>query len=100
MSTHSENLDRRISNDLQEDPGIAAGKESRLISYALRKIWLPRVLYTLIPLFYIVAGSLALFGALMLPGWSWLLPYALLGAGICIHAAAIIMSMRLRNRRK
>jgi len=62
----------------------------------LQKIWLPRALYTLVPFFYLLAGILALLGALYLPGWSWLLPYALLGAGMCIHAAVWVLSLRLR----
>jgi len=65
-----------------------------------RKVWLPRTLYTLIPLFYLISGAIALASAIWLPGWSWILPYALLGAGICLHAAIAISLMRLKSSKK
>jgi hypothetical protein len=68
--------------------------------FALEIIWLPRALYTLIPYIYLLAGLLALLSALYLPGWSWLIPYALLGAGAAIHAAAAIGIARFRGSRQ
>lgn len=68
--------------------------------FALEIIWLPRALYTLIPFIYLLAGLLALLSALYLPGWSWLIPYALLGAGAAIHAATAIGIARFRGSRQ
>ncbi len=72
----------------------------RLKTLALRKIWLPRTVYRLIPAFYFVAGSTALLSALFLDGRSWLIPYALLFAGMTLHATILIGLARLRGRRR
>lgn len=71
-----------------------------LQDFAFEIIWLPRILYTLIPFIYLLAGLLALLSALYLPGWSWLIPYALLGAGAAIHAATVIGIARFRGGRQ
>jgi len=68
-------------------------------NYALQKIWVPNVLYALIPAIYLLAGTAALFSALFMPGWKWLVPYALLFGGVCIHAGIMVTVTRMRNRK-
>jgi fatty acid desaturase len=73
---------------------------SNLGYFAFEKIWLPRMLYALIPFIYLFAGLFALLSALYLPGWRWLIPYALIGAGAAIHAAATVGIARFRGSQK
>ena len=64
----------------------------------LRKLWLPRFLYEALPYIYISCGVLALLSAAFAPGWTWILPYAILIGLICLHAGLAIATMRFRFR--
>ena len=64
----------------------------------LRKIWLPKSLYTVLPLLYIGLGLYAIVAALLLGQWSWVIPYMLILGIVLLPAGAIIMAMRWRNR--
>ena len=72
---------------------------AKLLGIATRKIWLPRIIYTLIPFFYLFTGGIALLSALYLPGWGWFIPYGLLAAGISLHVTALIGLARYRGHR-
>ncbi len=66
----------------------------------LRKLWLPRAVYELIPYAYAGLGLVALGSALYVPTWAWILPYLLLIGLTCLHAGAAILALRLRFRRR
>lgn len=74
---------------------IIARNAGRLLS---RKIWLPKILYTLLPYFYLVSGLAALFATLYISNWLWLLPHYLLFAAACLHLGAIIYRRRHRTQ--
>jgi len=64
---------------------------------AMRKIWLPRLLYDALPYFYLAAGFTALFATLYISEWFWVLPHYLLFAVACLHLAYLV-SGRRRDR--
>ena len=63
-----------------------------------RKIWLPKVLYDLLPVFYIVSGIAALLATLYISDWFWVLPHYLLFSAACLHLGGMIIRRRHRRR--
>ncbi len=63
---------------------------------AMRKIWLPRLLYDALPYFYLTAGFAALFATLYISEWFWVLPHYLLFAVACLHLAYLVSARRRR----
>ena len=59
------------------------------------KIWLPKLLYTALPHFYLVAGFIAFFTTLYISEWFWVLPHYLLFSAACIH-----LGLRVLRRRR
>ena len=66
----------------------------------LRKLWLPRAVYEVLPYLYILLGVAALVSAVFTPDWTWILPYAILVGLICLHAGLAIATLRYRFRRR
>jgi len=62
-----------------------------------RKIWLPRILYDLLPYFYLTAGFAAFFATLYISEWFWVLPHYLLFSGACLHLAYTVYARRNRS---
>jgi hypothetical protein len=63
---------------------------------ATKKIWLPRLLYDILPYFYLAAGIAAFFAALYISEWFWVLPQYILFSAACLHLAFAVY----RRRRK
>ncbi len=61
---------------------------------ATRKIWLPKVIYDVLPWFYLASGVIAFLTTLYISEWFWVLPHYLLFSAACIHFGAIIISRR------
>ncbi len=70
----------------------------RLSKQLLRKIWLPRGIYTALPYTYITLGGYAIFAGLYLTGWNWVVPYLILLGLICLHAGITVFALRRRNK--
>ena len=78
----------------------SGGWTRQLRQILLRKLWLPRIVYELIPAVYILLGITALASAVYGHGWTWVLPYlVLIGVG-CLHAGLAIAGLRYRFRRR
>ena len=67
-------------------------------SILVRKIWLPKAVYDLLPVFYIVSGIAALLATLYISEWFWLLPHYLLFAAVCLHLGGMIIRRRRRRQ--
>lgn len=63
-----------------------------------RKIWLPKMLYDVLPYFYLTAGFAALFATLYISDWFWVLPHYLLFSGACVHLGIMVYRRRHRKR--
>jgi hypothetical protein len=63
-------------------------------SLATRKIWLPKLLYDLLPYFYLVSGFAAFFATLYISEWFWVLPHYLLFSAACVHLKILIYRRR------
>lgn len=63
-----------------------------------RKLWIPKVLYTALPFFYILSGIAALLATLYISDWFWVLPHYLLFAAACIHMGILVHRRRQRRR--
>ena len=59
-----------------------------------RKIWLPKLLYAILPYFYLCAGLGALVATMYIGNWSWVLPHYLLFAVACLHMGVLIYRRR------
>ena len=81
----------------------AAGKPTALSdtqkstqSFLFRKIWLPKLLYALLPYFYLASGLVAFLATIYIIEWFWVLPLYLLFSAACVHLGVIVY--RRRNR--
>ncbi len=63
-----------------------------------RKIWLPKLLYDVLPYFYLVAGILAFLATIYISEWFWVLPHYLLFSVVCIHLGILVYRRRRRAR--
>ena len=66
-------------------------------SVATRKIWLPKLIYDLIPWFYIFAGVAAFLATIYISDWFWILPHYLLFSAACLHLGLIVLRRRRRD---
>ena len=72
----------------------------RARSLALRKIWLPKLLYDSLPYFYLTAGFAAFFATIYISEWFWILPHYLLFSAACVHLGITVYRRRQLYRRK
>ena len=81
---------------------FAVGKRSTStknpVSFLNRKIWLPRLIYSCLPWFYLGSGIAAFFGTLYINEWFWVLPHYLLFSAACIHFGIVIAAKRRAAR--
>ena len=61
-----------------------------------RKIWLPKLLYDLLPWFYVFSGLAAFAATLYISEWFWVLPHYLLFSVGCVHLGLLIYRRRRR----
>jgi hypothetical protein len=64
-----------------------------------RKIWLPKLLYNLLPYFYVTAGIASFLATLYISEWFWVLPHYLLFSVACMHMGLLIYRRRRRHAR-
>jgi len=69
-------------------------------SLITRKIWLPKVLYDLLPYFYLTSGFAAFFATLYISNWFWVLPHYLLFSAGCLHLGFMVYRRRQIVREK
>ena len=62
-----------------------------------RKIWLPKMLYRALPVFYILSGSAALLATLYISEWFWVLPHYLLFSAACLHMGLLVFRRRHKH---
>jgi hypothetical protein len=70
----------------------------RALDLLLQKLWLPRIIYELLPFLYLVLGIAALASAMHMRDWTWILPYAILLGLICLHVCLALVTLRYRYR--
>ncbi len=63
-----------------------------------RKVWLPKVLYSVLPYFYLVSGLGAIVATMYIGHWSWILPHYILFSAACLHMGILIYRRRSRVR--
>ena len=61
---------------------------------ATRKIWLPKLLYSALPYFYILAGIVALLATFYVSEWFWIVPHYLIFSIFCIHIGIYVFRLR------
>lgn len=66
----------------------------------LRRVWLPKPLYSALPCLYIGLGLYATYAAMFTEHWSWVVPYFLLLACACLHAGVLTAALRIRAWRR
>lgn len=64
---------------------------------ALRRIWLPKLLYDALPYFYLASGLAAFFATLYITEWFWILPHYLVFSIACLHLGIVVFRRRHRN---
>ena len=69
----------------------------RKASLISRKIWLPRLLYSALPGFYIASGIAAFFATLYINQWFWILPHYVLFSFACVHLGLLLYRRRRRR---
>lgn len=63
-----------------------------------RKVWLPKLLYTILPYFYLASGFAAFLATMYISDWFWVLPHYLLFSAACIHLGIIVYRRRNRDQ--
>ena len=66
-------------------------------SFMSRKVWLPKLLYTILPYFYLVSGFAAFLATMYISDWFWVLPHYLLFSAACIHLGIVVYRRRRRG---
>jgi fatty acid desaturase len=66
-------------------------------SFLTRKIWLPRAIYAILPVFYIGSGLIALLATLYVSDWYWVLPHYVLFCAACVHLGVAVYRRRRRS---
>ena len=69
----------------------------RKASLISRKIWLPRLLYSALPIFYIASGIAAFLATLYIDQWFWILPHYVLFSFACVHLGLLVYRKRRRR---
>ncbi len=59
-----------------------------------RKIWLPKILYDSLPMFYLLAGVTALAATLYIGAWYWIVPHYVLFSAGCLHLFVTVFRRR------
>ena len=67
------------------------------VSLINRKIWLPKLIYGALPLFYLVSGVGAFLATVYISEWFWVLPHYLLFSAACLHLAFYVYRKRRRT---
>ena len=68
-------------------------------SLLTQKIWLPKLLYAVLPYFYLLAGIAAIVATLYIGHWAWILPHYLIFSAACLHMGTLIYRRRKNARR-
>lgn len=77
-----------------------AGLFKTLRALLTRKIWLPKLIYESLPLFYSLFGMMAITSTMFAPGWYWLMPFSWLLGLMCLHGAVLVWRVRRHYRRR
>jgi len=72
----------------------------RIRNLLLQKLWLPRIIYEMLPYLYLLLGLTALTSAMHMQAWIWILPYAILLGLICLHVSLALITLRYRYRHR
>ena len=72
------------------------GNRQRTGGLMSRKIWVPKLLYDVLPYFYLAAGFLAFLATLYISEWFWVLPHYVLFSIVCIHLGVLVYRRRRR----
>lgn len=89
---------------MQNSSAIPASHDGRISfprqirNFLLQKLWLPRIIYEALPYLYLFLGIIALVSAVHIPGWAWMLPYAILFSLICLHVSLAVIALRYNYR--
>jgi hypothetical protein len=78
------NMELSVTQEMTRDAG----------SLVTRKIWLPKILYDLLPYFYLTSGFAAFFATLYISNWFWVLPHYLLFSAGCLHLGFMLVRRR------
>jgi len=62
-----------------------------------RKVWLPKLLYAIVPYFYLASGFAAFLATMYISDWFWVLPHYLLFSVACIHLGIVVYRRRRRQ---
>ena len=63
-----------------------------------RKLWLPKLIYSAIPYFYVIAGLAALLATFYIADWFWVLPHYVLFSFASVHIGIMIFRRRRMRR--
>lgn len=86
--------------------GTVAGKASSLnetprkrgkTGLIHRKVWLPKLVYSALPFFYLASGVAAFLATVYINEWFWVLPHYLLFSAACLHLALLVYRRRRRK---
>lgn len=91
-----------LSTAVEKPDALSDAEENtrRAGRFLFRKIWVPKLLYSALPYFYLVSGFAAFFATLYISEWFWVLPHYLLFSAVCIHLGVLIARRRHKARNR
>jgi len=63
-------------------------------SVVSKKIWLPKLIYSAVPMFYFLSGVAAFLATVYINEWFWVLPHYVLFSAVCLHLGFFVYRKR------
>ena len=77
--------------------GVSRSQHRESGTWLSRKIWLPKLIYNALPLFYVLAGVAAFLATVYISAWFWILPHYVLFSAACVHLGILVYRRRHRT---
>lgn len=77
-----------IDGNNRQGAGQAIGR------FLQQRVWLPKIMYELVPYFYLTNGMGALWATVYVTDRFWFLPVCIISATVCLHLAYYVFSLR------
>ena len=85
-----------LSEAASKSTGAARSQARESGAWLSRKIWLPKLVYNALPLFYVLAGVVAFLATVYISAWFWILPHYVLFSAACVHLGILVYRRRHR----
>lgn len=83
-----------VTSSIDRNKRYRQGAGQAIGRFLQQRVWLPKIMYNLVPYFYLTNGVGALWATVHVTDWFWFLPVSITSATACFHLAHRIFSLR------